>query len=188
MHTISSAFYSTMVVNIHNQCSDLKLKDMQCFTSGAIWTRFPDMELDVVSMMRTYFMTLEPTFGGALIYFLERKHVKTHHQSASNLCQIFIGWKSEGYKELRAFVHLIEYDKQVKLNLSKLQEYYQRYIDQVRTYTDSIKDTWLTHDGIILMTELELNFALRDGVLNITISEGIKDDHVRSSERIYLNR
>jgi hypothetical protein len=36
------------------------------------------------------------------------------------------------------------------------------------------------------MTGLELDFTQRDGVLNITISEGVKDNHTRMPELIDL--
>jgi hypothetical protein len=44
---------------------------------------------------------------------------------------------------------------------------------------DPIEETWLIHDGTVLVTRLELNFAQRYGILNVTISEGIRDDHIK---------
>jgi hypothetical protein len=83
---------------------------------------------------------------------------------------------------------LIECDKQIKWNRYKLEEYRQRYASQLSTYTSPIEDTWLMHDGTVLMTRLELNSTQRGDVLNITISEGIKDEHTKIPELISLER
>jgi hypothetical protein len=64
-------------------------------------------------------------------------------------------------------------------DMVKLKEYCQRYANQLDTYTDPIRDTWLTRDGAVLVTRLELDFMQRNDVLNIAISEGIKDDHTK---------
>jgi hypothetical protein len=90
-----------------------------------------------------------------------------------------VGWKSEGYKELCACVCLIECDKTFPWHKVNTEEYYQRYTNQFGIYTGPIKDTWLTHDGAVLTTKLELYFTQRNDVLNITISEGISDDHTK---------
>jgi hypothetical protein len=45
----------------------------------------------------------------------------------------------------------------------------------------------LIPDGTVLMSILELDFTQRDGVLNITISESIRDDYTRRPEWINLN-
>jgi hypothetical protein len=80
---------------------------------------------------------------------------------------------------------LIECGKTFRCDKIKLEEYHQRYVSQLRTYTDPIKDTWLMHDGTVLMTRLELDFMKRDGRLNITISEGIKDDCTKRPKWIH---
>jgi hypothetical protein len=74
---------------------------------------------------------------------------------------------------------LIECDKTFRWYNYKLEEYYQRYVNLFCTCTDPIKDTWLIHDGTVLMTRLELNFTQRDVVLNVAISEGIRDDYIK---------
>jgi hypothetical protein len=102
--------------------------------------------------------------------------------------RLLVAWKSEGYKNFCVFVHLIECNKWPYWDEIRLEEYYQRYADQLSTYTGPIKDTWLIHDGTVLMTELDLDFTQRDGVLNITISEGSKDEHAKRPEWINLNK
>jgi hypothetical protein len=58
-------------------------------------------------------------------------------------------------------------------------KHYRRYASQLSTYTGPIEETWLTHDNIVFMTRLELDFAQRDVVLNITVSKGVEDTHAR---------
>jgi hypothetical protein len=125
-------------------------------------------------------------FGGILMYVLERKHVKigTRHEPTHIL--LLVAWKSEGYKKLRAFAHLIEYDKASCWDNLSQEEYYQRFTSQLRIYTGPIKDTWLMPDGTVLLTELGLDFTQRDGVLNVTISEGIEDENTKRPEWIHL--
>jgi hypothetical protein len=93
-------------------------------------------------------------------------------------------WKSEGYKNFRMLLQLIKYGKKIYWDETMLEEYYQRYANQLSTYTGPIKDTWSISDGTVLMAKLELDFTQRDGVLNLTISEGIRDEHTRRPERI----
>jgi hypothetical protein len=83
---------------------------------------------------------------------------------------------------------LVEHDEEVGLFYSQLETHHQRYASQLSTYTGPIKDTWLPHDGKVLMTKMELDFTQRDGVLNITISEGVKDDHTGRPEQISPRR
>jgi hypothetical protein len=181
MYTISVKFQPTMKVNIHNQCLDFNLMDRRYLGSGAYWNEHPYWKLDTNNMMSTDMIPFLSTFGGFLTYELEKKYTKPDDLSESNACRLYIGWKSENYKELHVFVQLIEYDKTFSWDKIKLKDYYQRCTNQLSTYTDPIRDTWLIFDGTVLMTELELDFTQRDGVLNITISEGVEDEYTRKS-------
>jgi hypothetical protein len=188
MHTISYTNQPTMEVTIHNQCSDFKLTDAAYLLNNIGWVEPPNVEIDAGSMTRVDLLPLRMAFDGGLLYFLKRKHVETDNQLESNIYRLFIGWKHEGYKKLRAFVQLIECDKTFGWDKFKPEEYFQRYISQLSTYTGPIKDTWLIYDGTVLMTELELDFTKRDGRLNLTISEGVSDGHTKRPEWINLNR
>jgi hypothetical protein len=99
-----------------------------------------------------------------------------------------VAWKSEGYKKFRVFVQLIECDGTFYLCDIPLEEYYQRYANQLNTYTGPIKNTWMVYDDTVLMTELELDFTQRDSVLNITISEGVKDEYTKRPIWLSLGR
>jgi hypothetical protein len=177
-----------MKVNIRNQCLDFKLKDRRCFSNGAHWSIYPDLRIDSGSIMSVGLKSSLLMFEGGIMYKLQRKHVECDDQSELIYTLLFIAWKYEGYKKFCVFIQLIECYKAFHLDKIKLEEYYQRHANQLSTYTRAIKDTWLIHDGTVLMTELDLDFTQRDGRLNIAISEGIRDAHTRRPEWINIEK
>jgi hypothetical protein len=179
MCTISVEAQPTMKMNIHNQCSGFKLMNQRYFGNGTNWSNELDEEVDVGNITNANLTPLLAVFRGAAMYELQRKRVESDDQLKSIYTLLFVGWKTEGYKKLHVFIQLMEYDKTFRWQNYKLEEYYQRYDNQFSTYTDSIKDIWLMHDGTVLMTKLELDFTLQDGVLNIIISEGVKDEYTK---------
>jgi hypothetical protein len=185
-HTISVALQSTMLVNILNQCSDFELTEPGYFSNGAILHNYSTQEMDATSMKSVEFIPFLTVFEGGIICKLRRKHVKSDDQSELMSTLLLMGWKSEGYKKLHAFVQLIECDETFRWQNFELKEYYQKYASQLCAYTGPIKDTWLIYDGTVLITGLELDFTQRDGVLNITISDEAKDGEgeEKSSERV----
>jgi hypothetical protein len=178
MHTISIIPQSTMKLNIHNQCSDFKLTDNGYFSNGVHWIKYPIREVDAGSMMSADLIPFLSTFEGVLTHELKKESVK------SIPIRLFVAWKSKGYKEFHVFVQLIEYDEKFFRYTTKLEMYYQRYVNQLLTYTGPIKDTWSLDYDTVLMTRLELDFVQRDSVLNLTISEGARDDHTKIPELI----
>jgi hypothetical protein len=173
MHTISFSSFPTMKLNIHNECLDFKLKDQKYLSYDAGWKRYSVRETKVDSMMSIEFKFSLETFEGIVMYELRREYAE------STTIQLFVAWKSEGYKKFCTYVHLLECDESFVWNETRLKEYYQRYTHRLCTYTSPIKNTWVIHDGTVLVTELALNFMNRDGRLNVTISEGIKDDYTK---------
>jgi hypothetical protein len=182
MYTISVKRQPTMKVNIHNQSSDFKLTYQGHFSNGVDWDDDPDEDVDAGSMKKIDLVPLQATLKGILMYSLERRHVKTSNRHEPERIQLLVTWKSESYKKFRVFVHLIEYDKAFYWDKLNPKEYYQRYANQFSTYTGPIKDTWLMPDGTVLATELELDFTQKDGVLSVTISEGVEDKNTKRSE------
>jgi hypothetical protein len=184
MRAISVETQPTMKMTIHNQCSDFKLKDERSFSSGLSWDKYPDDEVDTGSMISVGLKSPLSALGGILMYRLQKKYVESDDQLESIYTLLFVVWKSEGYKKFSVLVQLIDCDKTFSWRKIDQEEYYQRYVSQLSTYTGPIKDTWLTRGGTVLMTILELDFTQRDGVLSLTISEGIKDDHTKMPELI----
>jgi hypothetical protein len=149
------------------------------FNTGVDWSRHPEKGVNIGNMMCVKLIPFLSTFGGVLTYEIQSKYGKFGNQSESTYIRLFVVWKYEVHKEIRACAHLIEYDEHDRWNEIKLEEYYQRYANQLCTYIGSIKDTWLIDDSTVLLTELDLDFTQRNGVLNITISEGVEDDHTK---------
>jgi hypothetical protein len=186
-HTISFRLRPPMKVNIHNQCSDFNLTNRNWYKTHASWNKEPAEEINAGNMMSAVLTSSWAGFRGMVIYQLQ-KCAKSDDQLESIYTLFFIAWKHECYKKLRVFVKLIECDKTFHWNKIGPKEYYQRYASQLSTYTGPIKDTWLIHDGIVLMTRLELNFTQSDDELNIVISEGVKDEHIKRPVWIHPGR
>jgi hypothetical protein len=184
IHTISFAPRPTIEVNIHNRCSDVDLRFGAWFNTGLDWNWYFDEEVDAGSMMSVKLTPFLSTSGSILTYKLQSEHGRFGNQPESTYIQLFIVWKYEVYKELRVCTHLVECDEYVRWNEAKLEEYYQRYANQLSTYTGPIRDTWLMHDNRVLMTVSELYFTQSDSILNITISESVEDEHSKRPKRI----
>jgi hypothetical protein len=174
-----------MKVNIYNQCSDLTLKFRGAFVHGADWSEHPAQEIDSGSTMSVEVVLLRATCDGVLMYQLQRKDVESDDQPELTRSRLLVAWKAEGYEKPRVSVQLMESDRAFRWDnywdKFELEEYQQRYTNRLSAYIDPIKETWLMDDGTVLMTGLELDFAQKSGVLNITISEGIRDEHTKRS-------
>jgi hypothetical protein len=168
-----------MKVNIHNQCSDFKLTDGRYSNSDADWNGHLCWKVDAGNMMSVELIPFLSTFGGVLTCMLKSRYVNPSNPSEPTHIQLFVAWKSEGYKKLRIFVQLIRCYTFFHWNEIKLKEYYQKYACQLNAYTGPLEDTWWMDDDTVLMTRLNLDFAQRDGVLNIIISEGVENDYAR---------
>jgi hypothetical protein len=188
IRTNSVEFQPTMKVNIRNQCADFKLTNRRYFNSDVQCNKDPDGEVDTGSMKSIDFLPFLSMFEGALMHTLQGKHIKASNLPESMRIRLLIAWKSEGYKKFQVFVHLIEYDKAFYWDKLSYEKYYRKYASQLRVYDDPIKDTWLMPNGTVLATELELDFTQRDGVLNVTVSEGIRDEHTKRPEWIRPER
>jgi hypothetical protein len=174
-----------MKVNIHNQCSDFKLVDQKRFSSGSVWYGSPDKEADAGSITSIGLIASMSTFKGILTYVLQREDVKSGDQPESGCIRLFIAWKYEGYRKPCVLVQLMECYETFHGRIISSEDYYKRCVNQLCTYTGPIKDTWLIYDGTVLMTELELDLMQRNDILNITISESVRDEHTKMP--VWLN-
>jgi hypothetical protein len=168
-----------MKVNIHNQCSDFKLINRGYFSDGSRWNRYLAEEVDPGGMVNIEFKYSLATFEGALAYKLQRGDVKSNGQFEPTCILLFVAWKSDGYRKICAYVRLLEYDEWFYWNETKLKEYYQMHASQLSIYTGPSKETWSIHNDVVLVTGLELDFAQRDGRLNIFISENVKNEYTK---------
>jgi hypothetical protein len=155
IHTINAEYRPTMKANIYNQCSNFKLTHRGRFSTGADWNEEPAWEIDAGSMMSVDLTPFRVAFNGVLIYVLQRKDIKPSNRLDPTHIRLFVVWKSVGYKKFCVFVQLMECDRQTDWNILMLKEYYQRYTNQLCTYTGPIEDTWLIYDGTAPMTRLD---------------------------------
>jgi hypothetical protein len=169
----------TMQVNVHHPC--FKLIDQEYFGHDMIENVSSDQEITGDRICLGFKPSLA-TFEGVLTYELQKD--ESGDVSKSTYFRLFVAWKLQGYKELCTGVYLIACDKKMEWNRNKLEECYQRHANQLSTYAGPIKDTWLLEDGAVVMIGLELDFTQRDGVLNINITEGVKDEHTKKPEWI----
>jgi hypothetical protein len=167
MHTIS----------VHNQCSNFGLGEFECFVNGANSTHC--RRGNSVNTRDVDFIPFLSTFGGAVTYKLQDRNYKPNHRPGAARIRCLVAWKSEGYKKFYMLIHLIEYNRWVKWNEIKLDDYCQRYANQFSIYTGPIKSTWLMPNGIVLMIRLNLDSTQRDGIMSITISEGVGDGYTK---------
>jgi hypothetical protein len=168
-----------MYVSIYNQCTVFNLINRGYFSNGAGWCWNPPRRVDAGNIMSVGWIPFLSTFECVLMYELEREYVKFDNLPELTHVLFVVAWKSESYKKFHVFVHLIKHSEYIDWNEIKLREYYQRHANQLCMYTGPIKDTWLIDDDIVLMTELELDSIQRDGVLDIIVSEGIGDGHIK---------
>jgi hypothetical protein len=178
-HTISFDPQPTMKVNIHNQCSDFKLTNGRDSSAYVDWNKHATQEVDAGNMTSAVLTSSWAEFEVDLMYRLQRKDAKSDEQLESIHTLLLITCKSEGYEEFCVFVQLIECDETFPWDKIRLKEFYQKYPDQFCMYTGSIKDTWLTRNGNVLITRLELDLTQSCGVLSITISDGIRNDYTK---------
>jgi hypothetical protein len=184
MYIISYLRRPSMKVNIHNLCSDFKLTNRGYFSTGVFLNGHPAQEVEAGRMKSFGFEPSPLVFEGVLAYELERRYTKPGEEFELTHVLLFVVWKSEGYRKLRAYINLVEYDEKFYWNNAKLDEYYRSNVDQLSIYTSPIRDTWLTRDGTVFMTNLELDFTQRHDALNIIISESVTDNYTRRPEWI----
>jgi hypothetical protein len=168
MYIFSFKPQPTMEVNVQNQCSDLRLMHGLYSNTSAGQNEHSNWcvyDGNTISDGVRPFLT---TFGGVLTYVLDRKDVKPDEKLEPTQARLCVSWKSEGYKKFRVFIQLVEYDKTFRWDIFNLNEYRQRYDNQLSAYTGPIKGTWLVGDDLVLMIRLV-----------ITISESVKDEHTK---------
>jgi hypothetical protein len=117
------------------------LTDEKGFVNFINWNKQLDMEIDAGSITNADLIPDLAAFEGSLMYQLQKKSVKSDKQPESTYTLLFVAWKYKGYEKFQAVVKLIEFDERICWNVYKLKEYYRRYVNQLSTYTGSIKDT-----------------------------------------------
>jgi hypothetical protein len=163
-------------VAINNQCSDIELISPVYFTKDAMChIQFPQ-QVNSESRMKANFINGidQDTFGGALLYHLQRKdNNESDHQSGTDKntsisIQLLVIWRHK-LDDFYAFALPIEYDATLIWNEDKLKELYHVYD---RQYDIKFTSDWKAcslSNNLILKTKCRLTHG--GFKMNIIISE-----------------
>jgi hypothetical protein len=154
-----------MDVIIDNQYSNTALISPVCFTKNVTQhIQFP-RKVNPKSTMQTRFITGmdQDTFGGALLYLLQRK------EDASISTQILIIWGRK-YDTLYSRAWLIEHENTFTWNKRKLKRLYHRYDRRCNVDTIPNGEKWLLNDNKKLRISCEILYK-KCFRMDINISE-----------------
>jgi hypothetical protein len=120
-----------MEMTINNQCSNIKLTSPVCFIKNATYhTQFPQ-QVDSKSRINVNFITGidEGTFGGALLYRLQRKDSNEPDEDTLVSTQLLVLWRCK-LGSFYSFAAPIEHENTLIWNEDKLEEFYHIYDSQ----------------------------------------------------------
>jgi hypothetical protein len=192
MYVVRLRIKPSFKLNIHNQCSNVDLISPTYISHGWLECyRPPDPIVYAGNTMRSGFIGWvdKMSADGILTYRLQRnqtyKSVKIG-KDTSSAAHLLVVWKISGPKKLYADVLLVGHDKGFIWNKNDLRELYRKSSNQFRMCTDSTTETWPLHDSTALMIKFEI--MNEESALNIIISEVERDNYVKTSIHIDLNR
>jgi hypothetical protein len=148
--------------------------------------------------MRAYF-EINPTqddFEGALLFKLKRYSDSQSNMDTSTTetdknelmhVHMLVVWKA-WYSWPSARVVLVKHTKEFTWNEDKLKKLYYKNHDRLKEYDDTISDTWLIDDNMVLKATLEIRDLNESFDLNISIFEKGRDDYVMSPFCIDLEK
>jgi hypothetical protein len=149
-------------MTINNQCPNTELTYPIYFTKDATYhTQFPQ-QVNSKSIMKVNFITGidQDTFGGALLYRLQRK------ENTTTSTQLLVIW---GYRSDRTYLHalLVKHESILSWNEDKLKRLYGVYNGLWHRCSDP--GIWLLNDD----TELKIEYKVLDGGfrMEVIISE-----------------
>jgi hypothetical protein len=155
-------------MTINNQCSNIELKSPVYFTKDVTQHIQLPQQVDSNRIMRTNFITStdQDTFGGVLLYRLQRKENDKSDKDTSISTQLLVIW---GYKHNEPYSHalLIEYEDTSVWKKDKLKRLYNVYSSQYDIGFNT--EVWSLDDNEKLKTAVKTS---DDGFkMEITISE-----------------
>jgi hypothetical protein len=172
-----------MDVTINKQCTNVELTSPVYFTKDTTSHVHLPQQVDSNHIMKANFVTGmdQNTFGGALLYHLQRKknnesdNRPNTDDNASISTQLLVIWgrKSDG---LYLHVYLIEHDIALVWNEDNLERLYQVYDSQYKERCTIIwEKDWLLDNNIMLKIERESSYE-GDFEMKIVISE---EEHLK---------
>jgi hypothetical protein len=173
---VSLTLPSSISLNIHNQCQDIKLTSPVYFIHGGKWHVTPDQEIDSGAIMknRLEFDSRQNILEGTLLYKIQRQYAEYDEfvQNESKLCQLLVAWHIESTEGLHIRALLVEHDR--KLDEDKLRRLHQRCWYSLNTLVNSARSNWLLDNTTVLGTTVK---AMNGGYRwDVFISEEERDD------------
>jgi hypothetical protein len=188
-------------LNIHNQCSNVKLISPIYFGNGVVYPKLSDQQIDIDTEMKTCFTinTIQNELKGTMLFKLQRKENRFSiylsnifkRQGYSNdeakCIQMFIAWKVKNSK-LFLYVALVKHLKEFTWNEDKLRNLYYKNHSWLKEYNNTRSDAWLMDDNIVLKTTFNTRDLKNIPELSISISEEEKNDGAMRPLCIHLER
>jgi hypothetical protein len=188
IYAVSLKFQLSPCVTIHNQCSNIKLVSPIYFGNGAVCPKLSNQQIDIGTERKACFKinATQNNFEGALLFKLQKENrfsiyssslfnLQRYFNSKAKCVQMLIAWKVKESK-LLSYVVLIEHDKTFIWNENVLKKLYDNSRDWLKEYNDTILETWLMDDDIVLETTLGVKGLKGSFELIISISKGEKND------------
>jgi hypothetical protein len=160
-----------MDVIIDNQYSITKLTSPVYFTKDATCHIQLPQQVDSKSRMKVNFKTSahKDTFGGVLLYCLQRKDNDKSGKDTSISTQLLVIWGCK-HNKLYSYAWLVEHESTLVWNEDKLKKLYHIYNSQDKNYHIINYKEWLLDDNTILKIVHKTSHGGFE--MNVTISKG----------------
>jgi hypothetical protein len=198
MYTFSLEFQSLTSVIIHNQCSGIELISSVYFGNGAVCPKLSDQQMDISVAMRIRLeiYAAQDEFEGALLYKLQRNShnhysidkftIKTNKNEAKYVYML-VAWKMKSSRFLM-HVTLVEHTKEFIWNEDGLKKLYDKNRGWLKEYDNTISDTWIVDDNMMLKITCDERDLKRAAELRISISEEERDNYAMRPLYVNLER
>jgi hypothetical protein len=189
--TVSLSIQPSVKLDIHNQCPNTYLV-LPAYVTGveSACHRPPDHDVCAGDTTRSAFIVHKVgSWSYAIpVYRLQRRkpHASTEIDGDTSIAtHLLVVWRITGSKKLYADVLLVEHEKRFDWGKDDLKDLYRKNINQFRLSSVPVIETWLLGDDTILKTKFE---TTNGQLLNVTIYEAKRDNHVRIPAHIEVER
>jgi hypothetical protein len=153
-------------IAIHNQCSGLELTSPVYSSTGIPYVS-PSQQIDSGTTMKASFRTAfkHGDFNGVLLYKIQRKHASIvddqHNRSIAFIkgnvknIHLLVVWNI-GWDYCNFYTCLIECTDNFTWDEDRLWALCHQYMSKFHNNCKSNRITWLTHDGKVMKTRLDV--------------------------------
>jgi hypothetical protein len=185
-------------VNIINLCTNTKLTSPIYFGDGVVCPKLSGQQIDIGTKMNASFEinAIQDNFEGALLFKLQRysdnqcnmdtSTTETNKNESMDI-HMLAAWKVKDSKPF-AYVTLVEHTREFAWNEDKLKKLYYENLGWFKEYDDTISDTRLIDNNMVLRITFSARDLERTPELSISISEEEKSSYTMKPFRINLER